>query len=249
MGPDQKVWGLPEDIYRTLKKGYDSMGIPITNWEPDNSLAANFHTPSGWIYKDWTKWNLTLYPSGGNLSKLLGGIPLTLYYNGFDANDNVPSKTWKFRNGEIDPGLSYKFHFAMIKNAVDNWNMQALFTDFLNFRGGDMSRDRGNYGNDEPEHLWLGGQAQAAQDLGCEVRLRWCSVHCLVPCAWVARCAWVVRCACVVRCAWVVRCARVVRCTWAWVARCARVCARGHGWLDVRRYGWLDVRVWGGMGG
>lgn len=27
--------------------------------------------------------------AGGNLSKLLGGIPLTLYYNGFDATDNV----------------------------------------------------------------------------------------------------------------------------------------------------------------
>ena len=73
------VWGQPEQIYTTLKHGYDSAGIPITNWEPDNHLMVNFHNPSGWIYKDFGAWNTQLYPSGGNLSKLLGGIPLTFY--------------------------------------------------------------------------------------------------------------------------------------------------------------------------
>ena len=73
------VWGQPEKIYTTLKHGYDSAGIPITNWEPDNHLMVNFHNPSGWIYKDFGAWNTQLYPSGGNLSKLLGGIPLTFY--------------------------------------------------------------------------------------------------------------------------------------------------------------------------
>ena len=47
------VWGQPEQIYTTLKKGYDAAAIPITNWEPDNHLIVNFETPSGWRYLDW----------------------------------------------------------------------------------------------------------------------------------------------------------------------------------------------------
>ena len=54
--------------------------------------------------------------------------------------------------------------------------MQGLFTDFLSFRGGAASRVNGNYGNDEGEHLWLGGQAQSAQDLGVEVQFCMASV-------------------------------------------------------------------------
>lgn len=59
----------------------------------------------------------------------------------------------------------------------DKWNMQGLFTDFLSFRGGDASRMNGKYGDDEPEHLWLGGQAQSAQDLGVEVQFCMAGAH------------------------------------------------------------------------
>ena len=93
-----------------ISAGYDAAKIPITNWEPDNHLVVDFHTPkkagecaSGWIYKDFGTWNTELYPSGGNLSHLLGGIPLTFYYNGFAARDNAyaNSSEWgkDMRNG------------------------------------------------------------------------------------------------------------------------------------------------------
>ena len=62
-------------------------------------------------------------------------------------------------------------------NAVVNWNMQQLFTDFLSFRGNRQRSLRGNFGTDEPEHLWLGGQAMAAQDLGCEVQFCMAAAH------------------------------------------------------------------------
>lgn len=164
------------------------MQIPVTNWEPDNHLTVNFHTPnkpgqcaSGWIYKDFGSWNTDLYPSGGNLSNLLGGIPLTFYYNGFDSKDNVyvNSSKWgkHMRNGEILPQTSYEFHKAIFGVAAEQWNMQQLFTDFLSFRGGAQSRLRGDYGTDEPEHLWLGGQAMAAHDLGCEVQFCMAAAH------------------------------------------------------------------------
>ena len=107
------VWGQPEQIYTTLKKGYDAAKIPITNWEPDNHLTVKFHTPSGWNYVDWGTWNAELYPSGGNLSKLLGGIPLTFYFNGFEV-DNVcaHSPKWgkKMHGEDILPLASYDFH-------------------------------------------------------------------------------------------------------------------------------------------
>ena len=101
--------------------------------------------------------------------------------NGFDADDNayINSSEWSkvVLHGEARPESSYKFHKAIFGNAVQNWNMQQLFTDFLSFRGGSASRVRGNYGDDEPEHLWLGGQAMAAQDLGCEVQFCMAAAH------------------------------------------------------------------------
>ena len=41
-------------------------------------------------------------------------------------------------------------------HAVEHWNMQQLFTDFLSFRGSDARALKGDFGTDEPEHLWLG---------------------------------------------------------------------------------------------
>jgi hypothetical protein len=40
-GPDQAIWGTPEDIYIKLKEGYDTAGIPIRGWEPDNNFVVS----------------------------------------------------------------------------------------------------------------------------------------------------------------------------------------------------------------
>ena len=46
--PDQyKAWGLPEDIYLKLKQQYDSHGIPVVGWEPDNNFLIDFKPPYG----------------------------------------------------------------------------------------------------------------------------------------------------------------------------------------------------------
>ena len=66
--PDQyKEWGLPEDIYLTLKRQYDQHGIPVVGWEPDNNFLIEFKPPWGngppqykWATKDWTKYVLLL---------------------------------------------------------------------------------------------------------------------------------------------------------------------------------------------
>ena len=42
MGPDQEVWGKPEDIYLRLKEEYDKAGIPIKGWEPDNNWIVTY---------------------------------------------------------------------------------------------------------------------------------------------------------------------------------------------------------------
>jgi hypothetical protein len=42
VGPDQEVWGKPEDIYVKLKQGYDAAGIPVKSWEPDNNWIVTY---------------------------------------------------------------------------------------------------------------------------------------------------------------------------------------------------------------
>jgi hypothetical protein len=36
------VWGKPEEIYLTLKEGFDKAGIPVRGWEPDNNWIVTF---------------------------------------------------------------------------------------------------------------------------------------------------------------------------------------------------------------
>ena len=60
VGPDQTVWGVPEDIYATLKQGYDAAGLRIRAWEPDNNFVVRFDDPKNWNGVDLTKFNETL---------------------------------------------------------------------------------------------------------------------------------------------------------------------------------------------
>ena len=42
VGPDQEVWGKPEDLYVKLKQGYDAAEIPVKSWEPDNNWIVTY---------------------------------------------------------------------------------------------------------------------------------------------------------------------------------------------------------------
>ena len=48
-GPDQAIWGTPEDIYVKLKEGYDKAGIPIMGWEPDNNFVVDYRPIKNWV--------------------------------------------------------------------------------------------------------------------------------------------------------------------------------------------------------
>lgn len=185
VGNNQSVWGQPELIYRTLKKGYDEAKIPIRSWEPDNALSAVYSDHSGWIYEDFGKWNLSLYPSAGNLSSLLG-VPLVLYMNGWSkTSPHTTNSSWKFKQYskncggqvEIEPASSLSFHSSIFQTAL-KWGFKGLFTDFIGFRGGWASRQGdGVAADDEPEHAWLGGMTLAAQNLGVEVQYCMANAH------------------------------------------------------------------------
>ena len=58
VGPDQEVWGKPEDIYLRLKEGYDRAGVPIRGWEPDNNWLVTYKDGNEWgngsgVAKNW----------------------------------------------------------------------------------------------------------------------------------------------------------------------------------------------------
>jgi len=96
VGPDQEVWGKPEDIYLKMKEGYDKAGIPIKGWEPDNNWLVTYKDGNEWgngtgIAKNWIgrQWdyNTELYPSGGEaFVEKLGNLSMTYYTNGFNSD-------------------------------------------------------------------------------------------------------------------------------------------------------------------
>ncbi len=181
VGHDQTVWGLPEDIYLTLKAGYDKAGIPIRGWEPDNNIDADFNgawdSPSkNWIGHDYMKWNTTLYPSDGPaFVQKLGNLSMTYYTNGF-GQDNVHAKKnggpWNFvkKPSEPHPNVSYDFYKSIFGNANKQWNMEMLFTDFLCYRGPEMGQYQDCGDDVEGAHKWLSGMTRAAMDTGSEVQ-------------------------------------------------------------------------------
>ena len=83
------TWGVPEDLFRQLYAGYKALGVPIVQWEVDsNFIAGSVPFSGGWCWRNWREWNTTFFPSGGNLSSLLGGAPMALYVSAF-CNDTV----------------------------------------------------------------------------------------------------------------------------------------------------------------
>ena len=60
-------WGVPEDIFVRLIASYHEQGVPIAAFEVDCNFEYEVWWPSygGWCWKDWSQWNTTAFPSGG----------------------------------------------------------------------------------------------------------------------------------------------------------------------------------------
>jgi hypothetical protein len=175
-GPDQAIWGTPEDIYVKLKEGYDKAGIPIMGWEPDNNFVVDYRAIKNWIGVDWNLFDKTYYPSGGEawVAKM-GNISMTYYTNGFDENCTHQRSHPMVKGGgglEPHPNTSYQFYTDLFRYNQQHFNMEMLFTDFLCYRGPSMGSYQDVPVGEEGSHMWLAGQTRAAQDLGVEVQ--WC---------------------------------------------------------------------------
>jgi hypothetical protein len=144
-----------------------------------NFIAGDVPFSGGWCWRSWRSWNETFYPSGGNLSALLGHAPMALYVSAF-CNDtvhraegfdfvSVVNDQWGAAQVAVaHPDSAHAFYTSILSTARAQWGMQQLFTDFLCWRGAALaSALPGYFGAGE---AWLGGMARAAQDLGMEVQ-------------------------------------------------------------------------------
>tara|TARA_B110000208_G_scaffold99672_1_gene124410 strand:- start:239 stop:1927 length:1689 start_codon:yes stop_codon:yes gene_type:complete len=158
---------------------------------PLNSSAKN------WIGRNLSEFNRDLYPSGGSafVQALANGaekpMAMTYYTNGFGPDNAYRNETkWLFPtttklHGPEDahPNASRAFYGEVWGNAVKEFGMEMLFTDFLCYRGPAMGAAynaapevKGNFGGvgalEEAEEKWLRGMTLGAADHGCEVQ--WC---------------------------------------------------------------------------
>lgn len=176
------TWGVPEDLFKQLHVGYKALGIPIVQWEVDsNYIMGDSMAPfaGGWCWRDWRAWNTSFYPSGGQLSSLLGNASMAFYVSVF-CNDTV-HRAEGFKFVSVDgsawghaqvavahPDSSREFYRSILSTAREQWGMELLFTDFLCWRGDVLTAALPDtYGASE---AWLGGMVLAAQDLGMEVQ-------------------------------------------------------------------------------
>ena len=175
------TWGVPEDLFKQLYSGYKALGIPIVQWEVDSNfiMGGLGGFAGGWCWHNWREWNSTFYPSGGNLSNLLGNSSMALYVSSF-CNDTVHraegfefvsinNSQWGPAHIAVShPDSAYDFYTSIFSTAHKDWHMDQLFTDFLCWRGGALAAQLPSYyGAGE---AWLGGMSRAAQDLDMEVQ-------------------------------------------------------------------------------
>ena len=174
-------WGVPETIFRQLHAGYRALGVPIVQWEVDSNFVTRRYGTfaRGWCWTSWREWNTTFYPSGGQLSSLLGNASMALYVSAF-CNDtvhrdegfrflDVPGAPWSAVNVAIaHPDTAYEFYSSILKTGRDEWGMQHFFTDFLCWR--EQKAALALPGLFDAGEAWLGGMTRAAEDLGLEVQ-------------------------------------------------------------------------------
>lgn len=171
-------WGVPEDIFLQLIKSYHQQGVPIAAFEVDCNFEYEIWWPTygGWCWSDWSQWNATAFPSGGNLSAKLGGMPMTYYVSPF-CNDTVHRKDHTFVDAPVGgkmmaiaaPNASYGFYKEILSKGVKDWNMEMLFTDFMSDRGDALQR--AIPAHFEAAHEWMEGMITAASELGLESQI------------------------------------------------------------------------------
>jgi hypothetical protein len=174
-------WGVPETIFRQLHAGYKALGVPIVQWEVDSNFVTRRYGTfaGGWCWTSWREWNTTFYPSGGQLSSLLGNASMALYVSAFCNNTvhrdegflflDVPGAPWSSDPVAIaHPSTAYDFYSSILKTARDEWGMEHFFTDFLCWR--EQKATLALPDLFDAGEAWLGGMARAAEDLGLETQ-------------------------------------------------------------------------------
>jgi hypothetical protein len=196
---DLGKWGQPEAIFRALRSAYARAGIPIVQWEIDSNMIMGSAPPDiawcgGWCWHSWREWNATLFPSGGNLSALLGGAPLALYVSAFCTDTVHKAEGFEFVDVNVGqrmpaaivhPRDARRFYDSILAPAVAHWGMAHFFTDFLCYRGPQLAAALpAVYA---PDAAWLEGMTGAASDLGLEVQYCMACAHqALQSLAWPA---------------------------------------------------------------
>ena len=175
VGPDQMVWGAPEEIYAALVAGYLSSGIPIRGLEADNNFLVDYDPIKNWIGRDLGRFNETLYPSGGPGFVARIGVNTSLdymvyYTNGFSP-DNVYGGAWNMvdtqqGHQEPHPNVSAAFFRALSSTWPTGSSGHVVsFSDFLSFRGTSMRAFQDDLPLwEEGEHQWLVGLGGGAPE-------------------------------------------------------------------------------------
>lgn len=189
VGRNMTVWGTPQEIFRRLKAGYDRHEVPLGAWEVDCNFAAGYDRPDGlgWCFKDAKRFNATLFPGGGNLSVMLGGLPMTFYIDYF-CSDTVHRKELGGKYSFVDvsgfsprdKGLamvaaneSLAFYTDVLSFAKEHFQMEMLFFDFLGVRQGKNCQSAASRA--ECGKQWLAGVAEAA--LAQQMEVQFCMAY------------------------------------------------------------------------
>ena len=113
------IWGPIGALYMKLHEEYMKKGIGFGSWESDNtferipSIGSDGKTHGGWCFSDWTKWNSTLYPTGGLVS-----------------GEGWPAKMRALQNREIEQPMQFVYYiYNMCHDNVWTRNASSPFYD------------------------------------------------------------------------------------------------------------------------
>lgn len=188
------VWGVPEDIFGALARGYAAAGVPVRQWEVDTQFTdpLELWPGAGWCFKQWANWSTALFPSGPlalrdalrNASS--ANVSFMYYVQGFCQDTVYAQRGWRFVNvgrsprweppaAVVHPDDARSFYSSILSPAAAAWGMQHLFADFVCMRGPRLAQALpGYYGAEE---AWLRGFTSAAGALGMEVQLCMSCAH------------------------------------------------------------------------
>ena len=118
-GNDLDIWGPVGALYLKLHEEYMRAGIAFGSWESDNtmgripSIDSAGKTHGGWCFEDWTRWNRTLYPTGGSVS-----------------GDGWPAKMRALQNSAIQSPMQFVYYiYYLCHDNVWRRNASSPFRD------------------------------------------------------------------------------------------------------------------------